>query len=1239
VANKIKYLLILCISLGALTLLLFNESKYFLNTRQQVEESFAKTQEIIIDKDRQFRKITESDLRDTINLERKLNEFLDLYSKENIILFVYKNDTNILWTDNSVNVQRYLPALNSGTHFINTANGAYLTRYKALGSYKFVLFYLIKSSYSYQNQYIENHFNNDLKFLGSALLSPSHIKDFFDVVDKDNNYLFSIQIFGEEKSIPWLLKIGIILTLFLALWAFNFLIGRVIKQRFYLGSLLFLGFTFGLRALLLKFKVPFFLYSLKLFNPEIYASSNLIPSLGDFIVAVAILLWYVIIIGNTENGRIARAENYNKLRFFIISLLTITLADSCFDAIKSLVYDSQISFDLKNVYSLNIYTFLGLALSVMLLLVEFFIVRKFYHYIASQLDRLKVNLVIIGIAFYFVHPFLVNYLFERNDYYPIASSSLIMAFLLYNRYVKITTNRFQQYFALAFLLSFFTALSINYWSVKEEEETRKLMANKLVSQNDITTEYFLKSVEKKIFDDKQIRFYFINPIGLKSQFEKRLRQLYFTGYLSKYDLSVFDFDSTGNHFRMRNPYSYRQLEYAYKNLSNETINAHFRYLKNNAFLQGYLGRFEIKQAHKTLGYIYLLIQPKLIQDENRFDELLIDGFKSAPKNKLDYSYAIYRDKILISQSGIYPYRTTNIWMQGSEKYNFFDEENFNHLLLDENAQISVVVSKKSETIYEAIGLFSLVFTFFTVLMIIALILYSAVNSRLIKRRKIFSYYPFKLIRKFINNLLIIKDNDVVYIRTRIQVSIILIVFLTLCVTAYFSISFIVVKYNEKQVDKLMKKLKSVVSTIEAEAQYTLSDLNKSEAEGFTNQIADYYSTDITLFSPEGEVVTSTINKIYESGIIAPLMNSAAYYHLSKLRESQYIHSEKIATFSFTAAYVPVFNKNSILLGYVQLPYFSKQAELYAEISSLIVGFINLYALLFIIIAVIAYLVSRNISYPLTMLQKQMALTTLSRKNEPIRWSRNDEIGELVQQYNLMINELENSVAKLAKSEREGAWRDIARQIAHEIKNPLTPMKLSIQHLQRAHNDNSPKLDETIKRVSKTLVSQIDTLSELAEEFSSYAKMPTPRFEQINLNSTVVHCVDLFGHDYTGKFDVAIDNNIEVYFDANFLNRTIGNIIKNAIQAMPENHDGVIGISALIEDGMAIIRITDNGIGIEEDKKKEIFTPYFSTKITGMGLGLPIVKSMLETAGGSIEFESQLGVGTTFIIKVPLSTDE
>jgi nitrogen fixation/metabolism regulation signal transduction histidine kinase len=233
----------------------------------------------------------------------------------------------------------------------------------------------------------------------------------------------------------------------------------------------------------------------------------------------------------------------------------------------------------------------------------------------------------------------------------------------------------------------------------------------------------------------------------------------------------------------------------------------------------------------------------------------------------------------------------------------------------------------------------------------------------------------------------------------------------------------------------------------------------------------------------------------------------------------------------------------------------------------------------------------------------------------------------------MVQELQLSADLLAKSERESAWREMAKQVAHEIKNPLTPMKLGVQHLQRAWNDNHPNKDEMIKRISTTLIEQIETLSNIATEFSNFAKMPKPDFGIVNLRDVIQQTVDLYSQTANMFFEIEMTQHpIEINGDKDQLNRIFSNLIKNAIQAIPEDRSGVVKIKLVDNKSDYLISITDNGIGIPDHLINKIFVPNFTTKSSGTGLGLAMVKNMVEGMYGTIEFKTKLGSGTTFTLK-------
>ena len=281
--------------------------------------------------------------------------------------------------------------------------------------------------------------------------------------------------------------------------------------------------------------------------------------------------------------------------------------------------------------------------------------------------------------------------------------------------------------------------------------------------------------------------------------------------------------------------------------------------------------------------------------------------------------------------------------------------------------------------------------------------------------------------------------------------------------------------------------------------------------------------------------------------------------------------------------------------------------------------------------------SNRITHPLRLLQENIARISLSSKNEKITYRGKDEIGSLVQEYNQMVDEIMRSAELLARSERESAWREMAKQIAHEIKNPLTPMKLGIQHLQRIWSESGEQRPEIADKITRTLIEQIDNLSAIATEFSNFAKMPSANNVKLDLVERLKDAISLF--DEYDKFPIHLNTSdyehVYIYADKEHLNRVLINLIKNAMQSFSEGREGEIDIRLEIRGRDALISIADKGKGIPENIRDRLFQPNFTTKSGGMGMGLAIVKSIVEAAGGKIWYETELKKGTTFYVLLPL----
>jgi nitrogen fixation/metabolism regulation signal transduction histidine kinase len=475
-------------------------------------------------------------------------------------------------------------------------------------------------------------------------------------------------------------------------------------------------------------------------------------------------------------------------------------------------------------------------------------------------------------------------------------------------------------------------------------------------------------------------------------------------------------------------------------------------------------------------------------------------------------------------------------------------------------------------------------------------------------------------------------------RTRLQISISSIILLSFLVIGAFTLFYINNLNEQKNRDILSEKTHSVL--VELQHKFSGDDeifTSPVLLENLLVKFSNVFFTDINLFNLEGTIINSSRPQIYNEKLISQKMNPVAFSELTINNNSLFIHDERIGQQEYLSAYIPFINEQGNVVAFLNLPYFAKENDLKKEMSSFLVAYINIYVILIALSILFALVISNYVARPIKLIVSKIKEVKLLGQNEKIIWKRKDEIGKLVTEYNRMIDALTQSAELLARSERESAWREMAKQVAHEIKNPLTPMKLSVQYLERSWNDQTPDWSNRLAKFTQTMIEQIDTLSAIASEFSDFAKMPLSKKENTNLEEVIQSTISLFKNYENIKisFDKQSFGEFIVYADKEQLLRAFNNLLKNSIQAIGEQPDGKIDINIEGRNQNCVIRITDNGGGIPEELKNKIFSPNFTTKSGGMGLGLAIVKSVIVNSGGEISYTSSNGNGTTFSIMLPL----
>lgn len=398
------------------------------------------------------------------------------------------------------------------------------------------------------------------------------------------------------------------------------------------------------------------------------------------------------------------------------------------------------------------------------------------------------------------------------------------------------------------------------------------------------------------------------------------------------------------------------------------------------------------------------------------------------------------------------------------------------------------------------------------------------------------------------------------------------------------------------------------------------------------EISSINKLNVSIFDLHGNLLVSSKTNAFEENKTKPL-SYETLNDLSQNSNHRIFKSREVEGDGYQSSYTYINDPKFKRIGILELQFTQDNTEIEEELEEFIQRLSIVYILMFLIAIALAYFLSSYITRSIKTISDRMQQTRLNERNEKIMLgSASSEIEVLVDAYNSMIDQLEESAAKLAKSEREQAWREMAKQVAHEIKNPLTPMRLSVQSFERKFNPADENIKEKLAEYSQTLIQQIDVMSSIASAFSDFAKMPSQKRERINVVSVVKLALDIFNEDSISY--LPSEDEIYANLDKTQLIRIVNNLVKNATQAADKEENPLIEVKVISDAKNVTILVSDNGKGIPNDVKDLIFEPKFTTKTSGMGLGLGMIKNIIEAYDGSISFTSRVGEGTVFTVILP-----
>ena len=1154
-------------------------------------------------------------------LELTQSPSTDFYFSENdtqlnttkgLSFYIIENNSLKYWTNRSIQFSANLNEFKGKNGLIKLQNGWYQYLLKKENQKKYLALILIKHDYTIKNKYLKNTFHHSFNINNELEIVTQQRPEITTIQDKNGDFLFGIKQVKESdyqsNDNNWLLFL-----LFFS--GYLFLISFISKQSRKTTSLrksspviviLFIGLS---RFLLLYFHPFEALFQQELFSPTVFAQSLFLPSLGDLIintVLFAIIIYYL-------SRAIQNINTHNKVVVFLIAITTAVSPLILANLLDGLITNSKINFDINYLLDLNAFSFIGIGAITTLFISIILLIKISFDHFSKKAFR-KNQLISIFWTLSLVSVIIGHFYLELS---AILTFWVLLVILVFSLNTNSKTS-FYRSVLLVLIISVTTSYGFIHLGKLKAEVNKEFVAKKLARERDPVTEYLFEDIVKKIEKDTLIQNTANTNLQTNDKLNKHILDRYFGGHYGKYDITIIGIFNAIDSIYVEGNNVVNAAAFFKDKIEQETddpfrVNKTLNFLYSNEGVSSYFATVKLNST-KEKSILYIELLPKDFSKTEGYPELLLNEKDVAsPLNTNTYSFAKYKKGKLINNSGKFNYS-----IELNNQYQFNDDgffkttfDNAYHVIYQNDKNTSIILSSPQKSIFNYITTFSYFFIITSILVLLIGL--------------IFKISPF-------NWKIALTDFS-----TKIQLFIIASIFLSFILFSWGTSYYIKKQYLEKNKTQLSEKVQSVLIELEHKLseKEKLSEDMHAEMAYYLVKFSNVFYTDINLYDKTGKLLATSRPEVFEQGLIGKQMSPEAYNQIHIHKKSNFTHSENIGRLNYISTYVPFRNEKHEILAYMNLPYFAKQNELENELSSFYTALINIYGLLFLISTIIAVFFANYISEPVRMIKNKISALQLGQSYDLLEWESNDEIGALVYEYNKKVVELEENAVKLVKSERESAWREMAKQVAHEIKNPLTPMKLSIQQLERVAKDNPADLNGRIERTAKTLVEQIDTLTKIADEFSNFAKMPKAQDSEINLIPIIETTIDLYKEENVFITTSNTCNNQAIILaDKDQLSRVFNNLIKNAIQAIPSTIEGEISVDISQEESSYLIEIKDNGSGISEDKKGKIFVPNFTTKSTGMGLGLAMVKNIVENSNGSIWFETKEKIGTSFFIKLP-----
>jgi len=1028
------------------------------------------------------------------------------------------------------------------------------------------------------NGFIEQELNNSIRFFHAKderneylIIGYKQLKS-KDFVDKSGNFLFSIKRAVHANDL-WIIigLLSIFIAVFFYIRALYYLVKPITQVFPILGCVFFSGLIYSTRKLLLFYKSPSIFYTLKLFNPSLY-STDVTPSLGDlllFVFSTQIVLYYL------QEHLVLNLKRWENtvVAFIVHTMALIFLLGESFSINKifeRMVVESSIWFNFDYFPRLTVYSFIGLGIMLMSFSNYYLLSNLILRTIyCLKLDDRK---TLISFSIFFL--VVISLVVFTNFHVEVKLTFVLLLFfiaLFYIRYYLSIRSRVYSFTVFLVFASFTTTFLLSRYNVKKEEAILSSIATNITFGLD-------KELEHKIIEG----------------------------------LSKNSIDSLKSYLMTCNNIEYQEIdELEYQKYLDATVIKSAELLLSNErsklflLFSNSIGQYLIQQKTNH-GYVYLVVYPRTHLSD------ITSSTKKAINNAIirdnKISHALYLADTLHEQMGPYTYQRN--YPLDSHTLKFTDELfglDFDHYVFNFSDSIKVLVTMQKANPVSILTQFSYIF---------------CINFFL----SIFLFFIVWALRITYVSKPLFNFNE---LRSKIVLAIFLLIiaiFAGISLLSFNSLKSRFINYNKEVAYNNLKITQQAIEQI-----YNSGILNPAkDFDFYFKKLRGISLLQYDLYDQDGRLIQSS--SIKTGNLIYPKVLDPQVYFQLKLNHSTGSFKSSDLNVSNSENYTVIKGNSDSQYYFLRLSNMSDEGSQNEEMR-LIVVLVNLYVLFFLISMFFAIWLANRITKPLQTLTEKISNLDLSRKNEYLEYQYQDEIGELVRRYNIMVDEIQESARLLAEKEREEAWSEMAKQIAHEIKNPLTPMKLKIQFLQKKMKEGAANIDLIISSTAETLIEQINNLDNIATSFSSFGKLHTPSIEALDWKLLIQSTTNVFqSKDCSINFASILPDAI-VECDRNQMISCLNNLVKNATQAY-EDGKATVDITLTENSRYYILAISDYGKGISSDEWDKIFVPNFTTKSSGSGLGLAITKKIVNAMNGHIWFRSEFGKGTSFFISLP-----